>query len=489
MNTESCDRDQKGMRGRDLTIGSIPRHLIAFAWPMLGGNLLQTAYSIINAMWVGKGFGVNAMAAVTVSMPVFFILMAVALGLTMASGILVSHACGAKDWKQLTLVVHNSLLLTIVISILCVVIGHYAAGPMLSSIHTDRDVLPMAISYLRIFLWTIPFMFGMFLISSLLRGTGDSTTPLIFQGVSLLMTGILDPALMFGWIGFPRMGLNGTAVATIVSQAAALLALIIYIRHKKHIVSPEFRHMRIDIPTTMLTMKIGIPSMAQQALISMGMLVITGIVNKFGKDGTAAYGVAMRIDQLAFMPSMAIGMAASTIAAQNIGAGLYPRVNEVFRWAMIIGCGITAVASAAALIFPHWLLHWFIDDAVVVDLGMQYLRIVAAGYILFAIMFVTNGVINGAGHTFITTVISLIGIWLVRFPLAEYLSIRMNSLQGIWYAVVIGFLVGTILSLAYYISGRWKKPVTGRFGTKPPLADGKEGPEELYPPVLDEIMD
>lgn len=478
-----------GMQGRDLTTGSIPRHLVAFAWPMLMGNLLQTAYSLVNAIWVGKGLGVDAMAAITVSMPVFFILMAMAIGLTMASGILVSHACGAKDTPQLKLIIHNSIILTVIISAICVVIGHFAASPMLTSIHTDADVLPMAISYLRMFIWTIPFMFGMFLISSLLRGTGDSTTPLIFQGVSLLLTGILDPVLMFGWLGFPKMGLNGTAVATIFSQAAALMALMIYIKRKNHIISPELKRFKIDIPTSLVTMQIGIPSMIQQALISFGMFVITGIVNNFGKDGAAAYGVAMRIDQLAFMPSMAIGMAASTLTGQNIGARLFSRVGEVFKWAMIIGCGITAVASAFALLYPQWLLHLFINDKNVINIGVNYLRIVGVGYILFAIMFVANGVINGAGHTFITTLISLIGIWAIRFPLAEYLSMKMNRIEGIWYGVVIGFLVGTILSLMYYVSGRWKKPVTGKFKKSETAEDTSAVDDTIYPPVLDEIID
>ncbi|MHB1459341.1 MAG: MATE family efflux transporter, partial [Armatimonadota bacterium] len=477
MKNDECEIKPDEMHGRDLTTGSIPRHLIIFAWPMLMGNLLQTAYSIINAIWVGKGLGVDAMAAITVSMPVFFILMAMALGLTMASGILVSHACGAKDTPQLKLIVHNSIILTLVISVVCVIIGHYSASLMLTSIHTDPDVLPMAISYLQLMVWTIPFMFGMFLMSSLLRGTGDSTTPLIFQGISLLLTGILDPILIFGWLGFPKMGLNGTAVATIIAQVTALIALMIYIKRKNHIIAPELKGFRIDLQTIILTMRIGIPSMIQQALISLGMFVITGIVNKFGKDGAAAYGVAMRIDQLAFMPSMAIGMAASTLTGQNIGAKLYSRVSEVFKWAMILGCGITAIASASALLFPQWLLHLFINDENVINIGVHYLRIVGAGYVLFAVMFVANGVINGAGHTFITTLISLIGIWIIRFPLAVYLSNKMNRIEGIWYAVIIGFLVGTILSIIYYISGRWKKPVTGKFGK------GKSGEEDetIYP--------
>ncbi|MHB0999104.1 MAG: MATE family efflux transporter [Armatimonadota bacterium] len=490
MENESTIEKKEVKHGRDLTTGSIPKHLIDFSWPMLSGSVLQTAYSIINAIWVGKGFGVDAMAAITVSMPIIFILMAIAIGLTMASGILVAQAYGARDWDKLKKVVQTSVVLTGIVSFICVGIGYYAAGPLLSAIHTDHDVFPMAAGYLRIFLWTMPFMFGMFLISSLLRGTGDSTTPLIFQGVSVALTTILDPILMFGWLGIPRMGLNGTALATIIAQAAALITLIIFIQRKKHIVAPDWKHLRCDGPTSMITLKIGIPSVVQHALISSGMLAVMEIVNKFGKDGTAAYGTAMRIDQLAFMPAMAIGMAASTLAGQNIGAGLYHRVSEVFKWGMIYSCGITLLASLVAIIFPHWLLHWFINDPAVVDLGVHYLRIVGTGYIMFAMMFVANGVINGAGHTTITTIISLIGLWVVRYPLAEYLSSRMHRLEGVWYAMLISFTIGTSLSMIYYLSGRWKKPISGRFfSRKQPAEESNNTESSPVVPAFDDAVE
>ena len=450
---------------------------------MLAGSALQTAYAIVNAIWVGNGLGTTAMAAITVSFPVFFVLMAAAGGLTMASSILASQTFGAKDWPQLKRVVQNSVVLTGAASLICISVGHFTAESLLRIMDTPPEVLPMAASYLRIFLWTMPFMFGLFLIASLLRGTGDSKTPLYFQAVFLGVTAVLDPLLMFGWLGFPRLGLNGTAVATIISQAGALISMLLYLQRKSHMIAPDWRHLRADWATTWLTLKIGVPSMFQQAFVSVGMLVIVGLVNAFGRTGVAAYGAAMRIDQLAFMPAMTVGMAVSTLAGQNIGARHYDRVKEVFRWGLVFGGGITLLASLLAVTVPGILMRMFIQDRAVIELGVQYLRIVGAGYVLFAVMFVSNGVINGAGHTFITTLITLVSLWAVRVPLAASLSRSMHRLEGIWFAVVISFAVGSGISLIYYLSGRWKRPLAGRVLGEVPEQAGAE-PMVPFPDAL-----
>lgn len=426
---------------------------------MLIGSGLHTAYSIVNAMWVGKGLGTDAMAAVTVSFPVFFFLMALAGGLTMAANILAAQSFGAKDFAQLKRVVRNSAVLTLVVSLACVVFGHYTAETILVLMNTPADILPMAARYLQIFLLAMPFMFGMFLIASLLRGTGDSKTPLYFQGAGVVATAILDPLLMFGWLGFPRMGLNGTAVATIVTNAGSLAAVLIYLQRKRNPVAPDWRHLGVDWDMSKLTLKIGIPSMLQQALVSIGMVVITGLVNAFGKNGMAAFGAAMRIDQLAFMPAMTLGMAVSTLAGQNIGAERFHRVKETFKWGMVFGCGITLIGSAAVVAFPSLLLRGFIDDPKVIEIGIPYLRIVGGAYVMFAVMFVSNGVINGAGHTMVTTLITLLALWGVRVPMACYLSATTHRIEGIWWGMVSGFSLGALMSLAYYLSGRWKKPI------------------------------
>ena len=454
-----ASQDGVGRHGVDLTTGSVMRRLVGFAIPMLMGSALQTAYSIVNALWVGRGLGSNAMAALAVSFPIFFVLMAVAGGLTLASNVLVSQAFGARNIVRVKQIIQNSMVLTFGVGLACPVIGHFAADSVVSAMQTPPEVLPMAESYLRIFLWSTPFMFGVYFLASVMRGVGDSKTPLRFQAISLALTAALDPILMFGWLGLPRLGLNGTAVATICAQAFSLVAIAVHIHRHDHVASPNWRQLRIDLATTWLTVKIGAPSMVQQALVSLGMLFIMGFVNRFGANSAAAFGIAMRIDQLAFMPAMTIGMAVSTLSGQNIGAGRYDRVNDVFWRGVALSCGLTAVGSVLAAALPYALMHCFTDDVDVIAIGAQYLRVISVGYLLFALLFTSNGIINGSGHTLATTAITLVAFWAVRVPLAAYLSHHLGDVRGVWYGILVSIATGSAISLAYLFSGRWKIPV------------------------------
>lgn len=445
--------------GRDLTTGSIARHVIAFSMPMLAGNLIQTAYSLVNAVWVGKFLGTEAMAAITVGFPAVFVLMAFGGGLTLATNILVAQYVGARDWNRLKQTVNTSTVLIGGISLVFVAFGLSTAHLLLRLMSTPPSVMPLATGYLRIFLLCLPSMFGFFLVGSTLRGAGDSKTPLYFQAFSLAMNAALDPVLMFGLVGLPRLGLNGTAVATLISQTLGLAALCLHLQRQHHLVTPDWRHLRADWPTCRLIVKIGFPSVVQQSIVSISMLFVVGFVNSFGERAAAAYGAATRIDQIAFLPAMTIGMAVSTLAGQNIGAGRYDRVNRVFWAAMLLAGGITLMGSALAVAVPQLLLRMFISDPDVIGLGVRYLHIVGGCYIFFAILFVSNGVINGAGHTLATTLITLVSLWAVRVPMAAFLSRHMQRVEGIWYAIAISFAASMMSSIGYYLSGRWKRGV------------------------------
>ena len=453
--------------GRDLTTGSIPRHVIAFSMPMLAGNLLQTAYSLINAFWVGKFLGTTALAAITVSLPAVFVLIAVAAGLTLATNILVAQYYGARDWQSIRRVVNTSVVLVGGLSFAFLALGLLLAPRLLKAINTPPEVLPMATGYMRIFLWTLPCGFGIFLIGSMLRGIGDSKTPVYFQTVSVGLNTVLDPLLMFGWLGFPRLGLNGTACASIISQAAAVVALMIYVQRRRQLVTPEWRRLRVDVPTAWLLVKIGFPAMIQQSVVSVSMLVILSFVSRFGENADAAFGAALRIDQVAFLPALTIGMAVSTLAGQNIGAKRFGRVREVFWWGILLSGAISLVISAVAITVPEVLLRAFVNGAQVIAIGSSYLRIVGITYALYAVYFVSNGVINGAGHTQWTTLISVIGLWGVRLPLAAVLPRNLHSVKGVWWAMLISVGASVLLSLAYYSFGRWKEPVI-RANAAPP---------------------
>jgi putative MATE family efflux protein len=443
--------------GRDLTTGSIPRHMISFSIPMLMGSLLQTAYSFINAIWVGQYLGKAALAAVTVSFPVIFAVFAIGMGMTLATNILVSQSFGGKRMDELRQVADSSTLLVIGLGVVFATLGEVFAPDVLRAMATPPDVFDAASSYLRIFMLSMPLGFALFLFRSMLQGTGDSKTPLYFQLGSVILTTVLDPVLIFGWLGLPRLGLNGTAWATVVSQALAVGALGWYLRARKAPIAPKWPRLGHLGPITWKTLRIGLPSAVQQSLVSLGMAFVTGLVNHFGEDATAAFGAASRIDQIAIMPAMTLSMAISTLAGQNLGAGRPDRVKEVFRWGCVYSGGITVLVSAVSVVFAKELLGIFISDPAVIALGVPYLHIVASCYLFFACAFVANGVINGAGHTVATTIISLISLWVVRVPVGYWLSRRMGSVEGVWYATSLSFAVSMTVSSTYYLLGRWRR--------------------------------
>jgi putative MATE family efflux protein len=464
--------------GRDLTTGSIPRHLVAFSLPMLAGSALQIAYAFINSIWVGQYLGTSAAAAVTVSFPVVFVLIALGAGMTLATNILISQHYGARDHAGLRRVVQSSTLLVGALALALTVLGEIFTPNILAAMGTPDSVGPLAVHYLRIFLLSLPLAFATFLARAMLQGVGDSRTPLYFQAASVVANALLDPVLMFGWLGMPALGLNGTAWASVIAQVGGVAALFWHLHRTGNPVSPDWRRLRLDWPTTLGTIRIGLPSAAQQSLISIGMVFVTGLVNHFGETATAAFGFASRVDQIAFLPALTFSMAIATATGQNIGAGRLDRVRGIFFWGCALSGGATLLCSALAVTMPRMLLMMFTSEPAVLDLGVHYLRIVGASYVFFAIMFVGNGVINGSGHTLVTTAISLVSLWVVRVPVAWWLSQRvMGSVEGVWYAMALSFGVSMCCCLAYYASGRWKRAVIRRLPAAPTTADSMLGDE------------
>ena len=445
--------------GKDLTVGSIPRHLLAFSIPMLLGNLIQIGYSLINTIWVGHLVGEDAVGAAGVSFPIIFILIGFAMGISMATTILVSHYYGAKHYGMVEKVVSNSFSLSLILGAVLTIAGILSSDLLLRLMKTPPENFAMASSYLKISLAGFILFYLGLLINSILRGIGDTVTPLMFMSIGIGMNAILDPFFIGGFGPFPLHGLKGAAYATVLSQATALAISIAYLNRKNHIVAFNPKRLILDKHITVQLFKIGLPSIVQQSLVSIGNLFIITFVNAFGSAATNAFGAVGRLDLFAFMPAISMSMAVSALTGQNLGAGKPHRVKEIFKWGVIMTSSTTIVISLCVVFFSRLILTMFGlgDDAKVMEIGITYLRIVGSCYILFAIMFISNGVINGAGHTLITMTFSLLSLWVVRVPLAWLLSKTSLGIIGIWVSVSVSFAIILIVSLTYYFSGRWKK--------------------------------
>ncbi len=444
----------------NFTSGSVVKHLITFAIPMFLGNLLQALYNTVDSIWVGRFLGPDALAAVSVGFPIIFTLISMVMGITMATTILVSQYFGAQQHDKVVRAVNNSLLLLAVMGVGVTLIGVIFRRPLLELINTPPEIIDMASDYLGIFMAGLVGMFMYNVTGAILRGLGDSKTPLKFLAYATVLNIILDPLFIFGVGPFPKMGVSGVALATILAQGISAVISLRYLYMKSGIVHYRPGTFKFDKNLTKLTFKIGLPAGVQQVLVSLSGLVVSSIVNSFGATIVAGFGIAARLDQFAFMPAMSVSFAVSALVGQNLGAGKVHRVNETVKWSMILSSGITILVALVALLRPELLLSLFTHDVEVLAAGSLYLRYMGFGYLPLALMFTIGGVLRGTGDTMATMVLTLISLWVVRVPLAKYLSaIPSLGVAGIWLAIAISPVIGFLAHVIYYRTGRWKSKV------------------------------
>ncbi len=468
----------------DMTEGNIPRHLIKFSIPMLLGNLLQALYNTVDSIWVGRYVGPEALGAVSISFPIIFSLVAMVMGITMATTTMVSQYAGAKQYDMVRKTINNSVLVLLIAGVFISIIGVLFHRPMLQLINAPEEIMPMASSYLVIFLGGLIFMFGYNVLGAILRGLGDSKTPLKFLFVATMINIVLDPFLIIGIGPFPQMGVAGAALATVISQGVATVLALNYLNRQDHLVAVRLSELAYDAELTRTTIRIGLPAGIQQTVVALGGLVVSSIINTFGPMVVAAYGAAMRLDQFAFMPSMSIGLAVSAMVGQNLGAGREERVRQTVFWASILVASLTGIITLVAVFAPSVLLVLFTTDTEVIQIGSRYLGIVGLAYIPMALMFVITGALRGAGDTLPTMVISIATLWGVRLPLAAYLSSRPDlGVVGIWMAIAISSFSGMIMAHLYYATGRWKDKALVTQTPAVPLVEKDEAAHEDRPPA------
>lgn len=436
----------------DLTQGNEGKLILKFAMPMLLGNLLQQLYQIIDSIIVGQTLGKEALAAVGASFPITFAFVSIIIGVGVGGTVVVSQLYGAKQMEQVKRMAETIYIFLFLTSLVVTLIGVVYTSEILILINTPKEIIADASSFLRIYM-TGMFAFFMFNgSSSLLRGLGDSKTPMYFLLTSTILNIGLDFLfiLVFGW------GVEGAAFATVISQSLAFLALVVYLEKINHIIKLKIHSLIFDWGLFVKSLKIGLPTGLQTTFVALGMVALMSIVNGFGTDIVAAYVVASRIDSLAGLPAMNISMALSAFVGQNIGAGRLDRVRSgliaTIKLSTIIALSVTLIV----IFFGQWIISLFTTDSSVILYGHEYLIIVGSFYVVFNYMFCLTGITRGAGDTLIPMLITLFSLWLIRIPLAYFLSDPFGQV-GIWWSIPIAWIIGTLFNIIYYRTGRWKR--------------------------------
>ncbi len=439
---------------KDLTVGKEAGLIIKFAIPMLIGNVFQQLYNVVDAIVVGNFIGSEALSAVGASFPIIFLMISLFIGIASGTTIIIAQYYGAKQYENIKTAADTLYIIVFAASIIISIVGLAFNEQIFRLIKLPEEIIPSAKIYFNIYVAGIFTVFGFNATSSILRGLGDSKTPLYFLMLATILNIILDLlfVLVFRW------GITGVAVATVVSEGVAFVATILYLNRTHEIIHFSLFKLKFDKDIFIRSLKIGLPTGFQHTFVSLGMVALYRIVNVFGTPTIAAYSVAGRIDAFAIMPAMNFSMALTTFVGQNIGAKKPERVKNGLK----VTFGITSLMSVCftiiALIFGRQLMGLFTPDLEIIEIGYNYLVIVSSCYILFSTMFSFNAVFRGAGDTLIPMFTTLFSLWIIRVPASYFLSLKYGAI-GIWWGIPLAWLTGTIFSVIYYFMGNWKKKV------------------------------
>ncbi|MDD5676967.1 MAG: MATE family efflux transporter [Kiritimatiellae bacterium] len=440
----------------DLTTGPILKSLMKLAGPMFAGAMLQNFQSLINLFWVGK-LGSDAVAALAMSGTILMLLFPIVMGAATGTVAMVSRFAGAGQLDEASDTAGQSLLVALLIGVATGVIGWFFAGDLCRLLGADETVTRLARDYLDISFIGCFTVFVLFIGNSALQGVGNTMLPMFAMLLANVINIVLDPVLIYGLLGFPRLEVRGAAWATVISQAIAASLVVGYLLRGVSGLHVRASQWRLQPTLVWTLMRIGIPSSGQMLSRGLMALILMRIVALCGTAAIAGYGIGLRFHMIILMPAFVLGNAAATMVGQNLGAGRPDRSRSAAWLATGMDVAIMAISAAVIIVFAPPFVRLFDDNPEVVSVGANYLRTVSPFYIFVALAIVLGRALDGAGQTMATMIFTVISLWGLQVPLAFFLSrIIHPATQGIWWAIGIAIMVHALLVTGWFLTGRWK---------------------------------
>jgi len=453
------------LSGIDMTQGKPWKSLLLFTIPLLIGNLFQQMYSTADAIILGQFVGDNALAAVGASMPMFFLLMVIMMGIAMGTGVMVSQYFGAKKREDLSHTVGVALTLTTILGIVMMVLGPFVTRPLLTLLDTPEAIIDDSVLYMTVLMVGILGMAYFNILSGILRGLGDAFSPLLYLAVTSILNIFLNLLLIpeFGaWtlfgISMPGLGLGvwGAAVGTVFAQGLTSLLCLRRLRQMRDVFDMGYKYLRPKKQYSNQLLKLGIPTAASQAIFAIAMLIVQPLANGFGEMFLAVNIIVMRIDSFVMMPNFSFGNAITVYAGQNMGAGKVERLGVGVKQSIFMALGTAIVLVSLVLIFGHHIASLFTETEEVITMAMRMLRILAVGYVIFGVNMVLWGAIRGAGDAVTPMWGAVINTVVVRVPTA-FLFVRLfNRPEALFYSLLAGWTTNTLLGVLAYKFGKWR---------------------------------
>jgi putative MATE family efflux protein len=431
-----------------------------FLIPLMASNILQALSGTINSIYIGQLIGVEALAATATFFPILFFLMSFIIGLSAGSTVLIGQAWGARNIVKVKQVTGTSLATAIVLGIMVAIAGGIWTEEIMAVLGAPDNIRHLAVGYARIVLISMPSFFLFMVVTSVLRGVGDTITPLFSLILSMVVSLLVTPALILGWFGLPQLGVDAAAWALVAGFVTVLVFLFVYMRARNMPLAPDSvllgAMLRPDFKLLRLILKLGVPAGMQMVISSIAGIVVVGLVNRFGSDATAAYGALGQVMSYVQFPAMSIGIAASIFAAQAIGAGHLQQLGAITRTALVLNLIITGGLILLAYLFSQHVVALFITDPEVVELTETLLHVVLWSILCFGWSVVFSGIMRASGTVYMPMVLSLACILLIELPGAIWLSQTSLGLTGIWIAYAASFTMMLVLQASWY-QFVWKK--------------------------------
>lgn len=439
----------------DMLNGHPGRTLLLFAFPMILGNLFQQFYNIVDSVVVGQFVSERALASVGASYAITNVFIAVAIGGGMGSAVIISQFLGAGELNSMKTAISTTLINFLCISILLGSFGLIANDTILHLLKVPAEVFDNAALYLRIYFLGLPFLFMYNVQAAVFNSLGDSRTPLYLLIFSSVLNIILDLIFVIQ-LG---LGVGGVAAATLIAQGVSAVISFLLLMRKVRGYHHEPGQIRLyDVRMMAAMTKVAVPSVLQQSIVQMGILLVQPVVNTFGYSVMAGYSAGTRIESISIVPMLAMGNAMSTFTAQNMGAGHIKRVKEGYRVCYAALAVFALIMCACIQFFGHYLVSAFMDaesSATAFDTGMAYASFISFFFLFLGLKSTTDGLLRGAGDVTAFTIANLANLS-IRVFVANYFAPRYG-IQFVWYAVPLGWTVNYLISFFWYLTGHWSR--------------------------------
>lgn len=442
---------------QNLLNGSVPKKLAAFAFPLLLANILQSLYNVVDMLVVGQFVGDTGLAAINNASKLCYIINSICIGMTMGGAVLIAQYKGANDKKGQAETFQTLAVLSLVSALLVTVIGLVFYQPLFQILNVPADAYQDACDYMKIICWGTVFVFGYNAVCSVLKGLGDSKSPLYFVGIATIINIVLD-ILLVGPLG---IGTAGAAYATITAQGISFLISIFYLRkHKEFFSADVHKRFTLQMDKLVSILKVGLPTAIQMVVVNTAYLLVTGMLNQFGTSVSAASGVGLQINTFAGMPCWAIGQAVTAMVGQCIGAGEIKRARKVVKIGLLLNVSVTLVVVIGVQVFAEQLILLFgSTSAEVINDGVYYLRICCGvNSLIYAVMYTLDSFAIGVGAANIAMLNALLDAVIVRLPVSWLLAFTLSmGFPGIYYGQALSPIFPAIVGFLYFQNKGWER--------------------------------